>query len=136
VLWGCELIAGDGTKASGRGSRRPGVFFPVKGGERIWVAEGVATAISLHMETGDSVAACAGARQIAHAVQAIQGAFPGRRLVIMADDDPAGLSAAQSVGRLYGVRVCKPDFNGLDRGESDTDYNDLLRLKHDRLKRN
>jgi len=136
VLWGCELIAGDGSKASGFGSRRPGVFFPVKGGENLWVCEGVATAISLHMETGDSVAACAGASQIAYAVQSLKTAFPGRQVMIMADDDSAGLSAAGQVGHLYSVKVCKPDFYGLERGESDTDFNDYTRLKHDGRKRN
>ena len=131
ILWGCELIAGDGSKASGFGARRPGVFFPVKGGEKIWICEGVATAISLHMDTGDSVAACAGASQIAHTVQALQRVFSGRPISIMADDDHAGLAAAKQAGYLYGVKVCKPDFNGLDRGESDTDYNDLMRLKNE-----
>lgn len=131
TLWGCELIAGDGTKASGFGSRFPGVFFPVKGGENIWVCEGVATAISLHMDTGDSVAACAGASQIAHAVQSLKEAFSGRPISIMADDDSAGLAAARQVGYLYGVKVCKPDFDGLERGKTDTDYNDLMRLKNE-----
>ena len=131
TLWGCELIASDGSKASGFGSRRPGVFFPLKGGKNIWICEGVATAISLHMDTGDSVAACAGASHIAHAVQALKGAFSDRQVTIMADDDSAGLAAARQVSSLYGVKVCKPDFDGLERGKSDTDYNDLMRLKNE-----
>jgi hypothetical protein len=102
---------------------------PVKGcsvhltpaGDRFAVGEGIETALSVLQETGRSVWA-------ALSTSGLRGlVLPRsvREIVITADNDPAGLSAAQAAlerWRAQGrrVRIAKPPTPG-------TDFNDLLR---------
>lgn len=132
----CQFIAEDGSKAYMAGQKRKGGFFYIKGDSRLWIVEGFATGASLHEDTGNSVA-CAfdtnGLMAVTDALTALYGRK--RDILIMADDDwqtdgNPGLTKARQAAEVCGIKVRKPDFAGLSRDTKDTDYNDMVRLRH------
>ena len=65
--------------------------------------------------------------------QALRGKYPCLTLVICADDDwktegNPGMTAATAAARAVGGLLAVPNFDGLPRGDKDTDFNDLHRL--------
>lgn len=93
------------------------------------VAEGYATAASIHMATGGPVAVAFDAGNLEAVAQGLHQAFPACVLVICADDDMAtpgnpGLTKAQAAARAVGGVVAVPVF-GPDRAPGQTDFNDM-----------
>ena len=131
VVWDCQLITGTGDKAYLFGPRRSGSFFGISGGRNIWICEGFATGASLRAATGDSVACALDTGSLSAVAQALTQKYQDREIRIMADDDPAGLKAANEVGESYGLPVHAPDFDCLPREKKDNDYNDYTRLHND-----
>jgi phage/plasmid primase-like uncharacterized protein len=105
----------------------------------ILVAEGFATAATLHEATGYPAVAAFNAGNLAAVAQAIRTQYPAARLVIAADDDHRtdgnpGLTKAREAAALVGGVVVVPDF-GPGRPERMTDFNDLgFFAGHDRVR--
>ena len=92
------------------------------------VAEGYATAASLHEATGHPVACAFHAGNLALVAQALRMRCPSARIAIAADDDAAtasnpGMTAARQAAAAVGGVVAVPDF-GPDRPEGSSDFND------------
>ncbi len=99
----------------------------------ICVAEGFATAASVHQASGHPVAVAFFAGNLAPVAMAVQSQFPGARVILCADDDHGtpgnpGLTQAKDAARKVGGRVAVPDF-GTARPADATDFNDLHRLQ-------
>ena len=117
-LWALQAISGDGTKLFPRYGRKAGCFHLL--GELdeallIGLAEGYATAASVHMATGMPVAVAFDAGNLRAAGQAVLAAHPGARLVICGDDDPEvadnpGRTKARAAGVDLGSVVVFPKF--------------------------
>ena len=88
-------------------SKDGGVFGVVgKGltrGGAIWVAEGWATACSVHMATSRPVIFALDAGNMPAVCNAIEAEWPEARLRIAADNDEKGLAAARATGKPYAV---------------------------------
>ncbi|WP_153161398.1 DUF927 domain-containing protein [Zoogloea sp. 1C4] len=96
------------------------------------VAEGYATAASIHQATGWPVAVAFDAGSLEPVARALRDAHPGARFIICADDDHQtagnpGRTKADAAARAVGGVVAVPEF-GPDRPERATDFNDLHAL--------
>lgn len=103
------------------------------------VAEGYATAASLHEATGQAVAYAFSANNLVKAGKQLRKQYPRIKLLFCADDDyltegnPGVTAAVQATAEIEGSAWIKPDFtseSGIDlrNGKRLTDYNDLLTL--------
>ena len=95
------------------------------------IAEGFATAASIHEATGHAVAVVFTAGNLLAVAKAVRAKFPGLRLILCADDDyrtegNPGLTKATEAARAVGALLAVPDF-GEDRPEGASDCNDLAR---------
>jgi putative DNA primase/helicase len=108
-------------------------------GAWLLVAEGYATAATLHQATGRPVVVAWDAGNLTHVVRAVRGRYPGARLALCADDDrateartgknPGRLKAAEAA-RLAGrgrAVVILPEGLPAD-GAAGSDFNDLEAL--------
>jgi len=113
----------------------------------VYIAEGIATAISIHEATGKPVAVCFSAYNMRSV--AITLAERSARVILCADDDWAKPlekdrdgKPKQNVGLVTGRKVLRelrrrwpdvghalalPEFYGVERGPNDTDFNDVMR---------
>ena len=137
-LWGIQTIRPDGGKNFKPGQKVQGVFhtlgaWPADNG-LLYLAEGFATAASIHLATNSPVVSCFHAGNIPAVAKAIRKKYPQMKLVICADDDRftvlkngkpynAGLSKAHDAASDVGARVVAPRFAS-DDGKP-TDFNDL-----------
>jgi putative DNA primase/helicase len=129
-LWSLEEVSAEGRKMSWPGGRRAGCFHLIGGRDsctKIYLAEGFATAASIHLATGEAVACCFGSGQFEAIGKSLRGAYPGVQLVICGDlDKPGktgGVHKAESAAKQLSVAVVYPLFK--HRGDTDTDFNDL-----------
>lgn len=130
-----QFIAEDGSKSYLKGPKRSGGFYLIEGTARLWICEGFATGASLHETTGDTVAIAFDAGALVHVTGALKQVFPRREIIVLADDDymtdnNPGITKALAAATAHGVKAAVPDFTGCARGPKDTDFNDLLRVRH------
>lgn len=101
---------------------------------RVWLAEGLATALTVHAATGAPTLACFSAGSLAPVAKALRALEPSSKkleLLIAADDDRfnkpeagnAGLEKAHRVALVYRCKVSAPTFRDLTG--KPTDFNDL-----------
>jgi len=114
VLHTLQFIGPDGGKTFLTGGRTKGVYCPFGGvADRLLIAEGVATAISLFMATGSATAAAFSAGNLRPVAEALRRKFPALQIVICADDDTLtpgnpGRAAATEAARAVGGLVALP----------------------------
>lgn len=122
-LWSLQKIAPDGSKRFLTGGKVSACYFPIgKPKERLWLAEGYATAATLQELTGDAVACCFNAGNLAKVAKSLRSKLPGVRIVIGADNDEAGLSNASRAAAIVGGVYVYPEF---DPGDDGSDWNDF-----------
>jgi len=103
------------------------------GAGRLLLAEGWATAASLHQATGWPVLcafSCGNLRPVAERARRL---LPYGEITLCADDDHRtpgnpGIKAATEAARVVGGLIAVPEF-GPDRPEDATDFNDLHQLR-------
>ena len=116
-----------------------GLVGPVPRTGVLLIAEGYATAATLHESTGYPVAYAFSANNLAKAGKALRKQSPGVKILFCADDDyltegnPGLSAAANATAEIPDSAWVKPDFTdeaGADRraGKKLTDFNDLLAL--------
>ncbi|MCO5118770.1 MAG: DUF927 domain-containing protein [Burkholderiaceae bacterium] len=93
------------------------------------IAEGFATAATIHEATGYPVAVAFDAGNLRPVALALAGELAGRPMIVCGDDDDRtkgnpGRTKAIEAARAVGALVALPDF-GADRPEGATDFNDL-----------
>lgn len=96
------------------------------------IAEGYATAASIHEATGHAVACAFNAGNLLPVASALRKKYPALLMVLAADDDhrtegTPGLAAASAAALAVGGFVVKPQFSAY-RPPKATDFNDLHRL--------
>ncbi|WP_224742609.1 toprim domain-containing protein [Stutzerimonas kunmingensis] len=141
IYWRGELVSlqfitPDGNKRNQKGARMAGCYCPfgrIEAARELYIVEGVATAATLHEETGMPVAAAMSARNLLPLGQELQRRYPQAVLIIGADDDrqaeaegrpntgkSSAIDAAAALGCQYvlpawpeGAPLHLSDFNDL-----------------------
>lgn len=130
LLQSLQFIGQDGSKLFLAGGKIDGGMFTLgRPNGRLCVAEGFATAASIHEATGHAVAIVFTAGNIKPAAKIARRAMPGVDLVFCADDDHRtdgnpGVSKSTDAAVEFDGFIVRPEF-GEDRGEKWTDFNDL-----------
>lgn len=130
-LHGLQRIYHDGSKRFTFATDKRGHYFMIgtPHGNLICIAEGFATAATIHEATGYAVAVVFDAGNMLPAAVSLRTAFPSHQLLLCADDDwrvdgNPGLTKARQAAESVGGQVVLPRFN--DLASSGTDFNDLF----------
>lgn len=113
-LVGLQFISGDGEKRFLSGTAKQGAFHMLgewREGEPLAVVEGYATGATVHQATGWAVAVSFDAGNLTPVAVALRGKYPEARIVVCADDDEAGRSAAVQCVHAVGAIVLLPRFS-------------------------
>jgi putative DNA primase/helicase len=129
-----ETIAADGGKLFLTGGCVSGGSHLIgEPGDKIAVAEGFATAATIHEMTGLAVAVAFCRGNLLPVARTIRAKYPTAKIVFAADDDfrterktgeNPGIRDARSAARAIGAEVAIPPFD-LGGGETGTDWNDF-----------
>ena len=130
-----QFIASNGFKKYLTGGKKSGGFLKLPGNDAtILIAEGYATAVSLHMATGYSVFAAFDANNLKSVAAYVRGIHKSSTIIICCDNDQwkpesgnpgldKGREAADSIKALPAVPIFK------DVSTKPTDFNDLMILE-------
>ena len=138
-LWNVQSIRpqrpadGGPDKLFVKGARKAGTFHLMGSPEGVaWilVAEGYATAASVHEATGRPVAVAWDAGNLAHVVRALRGRYPSARLAVCGDDDrPTEGRTGRNPGRLKATAAARlakgPAVFPAELPDGGTDFNDM-----------
>jgi putative DNA primase/helicase len=131
TLHSVQRIWPDGRKLYLRGGRLKGCFYRIAGDPtKICIAEGFATAASIHEATGYTTIVAFDANNLRSVAETIAKTSSGAELIICADDDwklkagNVGVVKATEAARAVSAKLAIPLF-GRNRRDKDTDFNDL-----------
>lgn len=116
-MWSLQSISADGKKLFPKFSRKRGCLFVLPGADDVVaVAEGYATAATIHEATGWTVAVAFDAGSMLPVALALRGKYPQAQFVICGDDDTAtpgnpGRKAAQAAADAVSGVCVLPDFS-------------------------
>lgn len=133
ALMTLQRITPDGDKRFLSGGQTKGGFCIIGDvADTLVVAEGYATAASIHEAAGLPVAVAFNAGNLLPVAQALRQKYPQARLVVAADDDwrtdgNPGLSKAREAAQAVGAALAVPAFPP-GRPDWATDFNDLHQL--------
>jgi putative DNA primase/helicase len=133
LLTSLQFIGAAGAKRFLKGGQVAGGHFVVGATtQTVCIAEGYATAASIHAATGHTAVVAFSAGNLGTVSQEIHRQHPSAQLIVCADDDRAtpgnpGLTHARAAARAIGARLAAPSL-GDGTAEGVTDFNDLHRL--------
>ncbi len=133
-LQSLQYIHPNGEKRFLTAGRVAGCYFLIGSPlDMLCIAEGYATAASIHQATGYAVAVAFNAGNLLAASQGLKKCYPFVRLIICGDDDfmtvqNPGLTKARAAAEAVGGFLAVPEF-GEGRPDWATDFNDLHQLK-------
>jgi putative DNA primase/helicase len=128
-----QFIGQDGGKQFLTGGRIHGCYYLIGDpGEIVCIAEGFATAASIHEATGYPVAVAFNAGNLEPVAMALREKYPTVVITIAADDDRAtagnpGITKATAAAVASGALLSVPLFPS-DRPKKATDFNDMATL--------
>ncbi|WP_237266611.1 toprim domain-containing protein [Thauera humireducens] len=114
-----QFIGPDGSKRFLTGGRIAGCYYAIgRPDDALLLAEGYATAATLHQATGRAVAVCFNCGNLIAVARSLRAKFPRLRFVVCADNDAGtpgnpGLKAAHEAARAIGAGVAFPSFEGV-----------------------
>ena len=133
-LWSLQTISSEGDKRFQPGGRVKACYCSIGAPEgRIVICEGYATAATINESTGGGVVAAFSAGNLLPVALSLRNKYPDLSITVAADDDwktpgNPGISAAREAAAAVGASLAVPDWTGLVRGKSDSDFNDVARL--------
>jgi phage/plasmid primase-like uncharacterized protein len=140
-LWSLQYIGEDGQKIFLKDGKKQGNFFLIadnkanidKNNNQIFLAEGFATAVTIHKATNSPVAICFDAGNIEHVLGNLKAKYPNKEFVIAADNDlwkeiNTGKEKAEIAAAKYNATVILPEFKYEHKDYLPTDFNDLEKL--------
>jgi len=127
-----QFIGADGEKRFLFGGRVAGCYFIIgnlKGAASLCIAEGFATASTIHESTNFPVAVAFNAGNLELVTRALREKFTDLTVTVCADDDVGtegnpGLTKATAACLAVGGKLAVPEF-GTDRPDWATDFNDM-----------
>ena len=133
-LMSLQFIGGDGSKRMLTGGSVADGLFDLGGivGGIVCIAEGFATAASIHEATGYPVRIAFGTSNLLSVGKRLRGRYPSARIIYCADDDHLtpgnpGLTKAMEAAAAVGATVATPRFDAPRPGNA-TDFNDMAVL--------
>jgi len=129
-LHSLQRIPADGKKRFLPGGRTSeGFYFIGEGTGTLCIAEGFATAATIHEVTGMPAVVAFTAHNLEPVARWLRQDLPAAKLIVCADDDAwtkdnPGVTKATAAARAVGGLLAVPDF-GADRPSGATDFNDL-----------
>ncbi len=140
-----QFISKNGQKKYLSGGKTQGNYFPLgdaKDEDIIMIAEGYATAATIHEITGRPVIVAFDAGNLIAVAQSIRAQRPDARIILCADDDwksqrigkggivikNPGLTDAKAAAEAINGEVVIPEF-GKNRPDKATDFNDMATLE-------
>lgn len=123
-----QFIDGTGGKRFLTGGRTRGGYFVIQGSVGpLYIAEGLATGLSIHEATGHTVLCAFNAGNLESVAAHARKAYPDRELVLCADNDHAtdgnpGLTKATTAAHAVEALLAMPIFKD---PKARTDFNDL-----------
>lgn len=132
-----QFIGPDGTKRFLTNGQKRGTYAtigkPTGKDCTILIAEGFATAATLHQATGNAVVIAFDAGNLEPVAKIIREKFPAARIIIAGDNDQftdgnPGWTAAENTARQIGGYVFIPEFENPDPQLKPTDWNDFVSL--------
>lgn len=130
-LTSLEFINAQGEKRFLPGGSKSGGYFSIGHYSGvIVVAEGFATAASVHEATGHATAVAFDNGNLKSVAVALREKFADARIIIAADDDyqtagNPGVTEAHKVAAAVDALVATPEF-GVERPDGATDFNDMM----------
>lgn len=137
-IWGLQIIRGNerGQKLEKQywpsGLNKKASFYLIGGSPKgiLLIAEGYATAASLHEATGFSVAVAFDAGNLMPVAMELHKKYRGAKILICADDDyltenNPGCKSAEAAALAVNGAWIKPEFPADREGKKLTDFNDL-----------
>ncbi|WP_176243730.1 toprim domain-containing protein [Halomonas sp. CSM-2] len=129
VNW--QTIAPDGAKYFKAGGKVKGCYSPIGSIEQhqpLLIAEGWATAATLHEATGYAVAAAMNAGNLLPVAKSLRERYPAHPIIVCADNDHGtagnpGVTRGKEAASAIGASCVWPETH-----EGVTDFNDLARL--------
>jgi conjugative relaxase-like TrwC/TraI family protein len=138
IIQSLQIIDSEGKKTFLTGGKKMGNFFMIdsskmKDSKEIYLAEGFATGVSVHMATNKPVAVTFDAGNLEHVLKNLKEAHPNKEFTIAADNDlwkesNIGKEKAELAARKFGAKVILPNFTIAHKDETPTDFNDLHKL--------
>jgi putative DNA primase/helicase len=110
-----QFISEDGSKKFLYKGRTKGGFFAIgKPSKKIYIAEGYATAASVHEESGDCCFIAFSAGNLKNVASTVREKFKNEEVIIVADNDKSGVgeASANEAASLIGARVVVPPILG------------------------
>lgn len=132
-----QFIGPDGEKRFLTDGQKRGTYATIgKPGDTVLIAEGYATAATLHQATGHAVVIAFDAGNLETVARSIRDKFTDKQIVVCADNDQwttepienPGLHYARLAAKPIGARVAYPEFMGSDLDRRPTDWNDFALL--------
>lgn len=112
---GTQRISPDGRKMFSKGMSQSGAFGvvgrPSEG--KTYIAEGWATSVSVHMATGRPAIFALNSGNLPKVAKVMPDLFPSAEFIVAADNDEAGIKAAQASGFEYAMPPAGQDWNDL-----------------------
>lgn len=104
TLWNVQTITPNGAKRFQRGARKRGLYLSIGGpvGDVLCIAEGYATAASVHEATGYPTACAFDCGNLLPVAQALRRKYPNTKIVLCADDDR---ETAERIGKNPGIEA-------------------------------
>ena len=132
-----QTIQPDGSKRFLRGGRISGGCYLLNDATHrpeLLIAEGFATAATLHEEVGAAVWCAFNAGNLLHVARAVRRQRPQGEVIVCGDDDRwtegnPGAAKARAAALDIGAKLLLPDWTGLDLSGHPTDFNDCYRLR-------
>lgn len=107
-----QAIAPNGEKRFLAGGEKKGNYYAPgpfsQDTRRLYIAEGVATAGAVWKATGEPCIAAADAGNLSAVAQKMSKLCKWAEIILLADEDPAGIDAAQKAARVCGGKVARP----------------------------
>ncbi len=116
VIQSYQTIAADGEKRFLSGGAKKGNFFTIPGEGKTAIAEGYATAASIHMATGWTVLVAFDAGNLRPVAEAWRKEHPSSEIIICGDNDVSGVGQAKANEAAEAVhgRAVWPPGEGMD----------------------
>lgn len=96
--------------------------------ETMYVAEGYATAVSIHKASNEPVVIAFDAGNLEKVVENIKNKFPQATIIIAGDDDDIGRKKAIQAANRFGCKTIFPIFTKENAKEGYNDFNDLYQI--------
>ncbi len=134
-LWSLQSITPEGAKKFLPGGRTRGLYHVIEGSlDKVYIAEGYATAASIHEIASATVCVAFSAHNLVPVAEHAKRRWPRSRFIVAADNDQftpgnPGVTMAQRAAVAIGAAVVIPEFDPAQLEHRPTDFNDLVRLE-------